>query len=289
MQMIFSDKYQEYKNLFENRLVVEANGIKSCNETLKEAMKYSLLAGGKRLRPVMMLATAEFLGLTVEDVMPYALAIEYIHTYSLIHDDLPDMDNDDLRRGRPTCHKVYGNATAILAGDALLNLAYETCFRAVKDINGISACRMLSLYAGAFGMVGGQACDLQANESLGEEELLNIHQNKTGKLIMASVLTPSCLFANLYFNELSVYGKNLGLLFQVTDDILDYTSNENQLGKTVGKDKEQSKLTFVSLYGIEGAKEMASFYYEQAKSALDGISHNEFLIELLNYVKDRKN
>lgn len=287
--MIFSKKYEEYKNLFEERLSFEAKNIKSSNETLKKAMEYSLLAGGKRLRPVLMLATAELLGLTINEVMPYALAIEYIHTYSLIHDDLPDMDNDDLRRGKPTNHKVFGNAMAILAGDALLNLAYETCFRAVKDINGISACRMLSLYAGSFGMVGGQACDIEFEGVLNEDTLLNIHSNKTGKLILASVLTPSCLFANLYFNELSEYGKNLGLLFQVTDDILDCVSNETALGKTVGKDKEQQKLTFVSLYGIEGAKELANKYYENAVSAISGISENEFLLELLNYVKNRKN
>ncbi|MBR6737517.1 MAG: polyprenyl synthetase family protein [Clostridia bacterium] len=287
--MIFNKEYSKYKTLFEEKLNEEANNIKSSNETLKKAMQYSLKAGGKRLRPVLMLATAELLGLSCADVMPYALAIEYIHTYSLIHDDLPDMDNDDLRRGKPTNHKVFGNAMAILAGDALLNLAYETCFRAVKDINGISACRMLSLYAGAFGMVGGQATDIESQGVMSEGTLLNVHLNKTGRLILASVLTPSALFANLYFNELSNYGKNLGYLFQVTDDILDYTSTEEVLGKSINKDKEQNKLTFVSLYGIDGARKKAEEYYNNAVSALDGISKTEFLIELLNYVKNRNN
>ena len=237
--MSFTESYNAYKEYFENKLYEKLSSINCPENTLKEAMIYSVKNGGKRIRPIIMLATAELLGVSKEEVLCFCIAIECIHTYSLIHDDLPAMDNDDLRRGKPTNHKVYGEAVAILAGDALLNFAFELLLRRVNDNNSISASRLLALYAGSFGMIGGQSLDvLSENLPLSEkseELLLKIHENKTGRLLSASVLVPSCLAGNRYFDELSSYGKNLGLLFQITDDILDYTSTPEVLGKSINK------------------------------------------------------
>ena len=260
-------------------------------KTIYEAMRYSALGGGKRIRGVLTLISCAMAGGNVKDAYPFAAAIEMIHAYSLIHDDLPAMDNDDLRRGKPTNHKVYGEAMAILAGDALLNYAFELILRRVSDKNSISAGRLLALYAGAFGMIGGQALDiLSEDKPLGdksEETLYNIHANKTGRLLSASVLVPSCLAGNLHFDELSTYGKNLGLLFQITDDILDFTSTPEKLGKSVNKDKDSNKLTFVTLFGLEEASKKAEKCYLDGVKAVENIDNNSFLIDLLNFVKTR--
>ena len=286
--MNFNKRYQDYKEIFEAELKNRIDTINSSNQTLKEAMEYSLTVGGKRIRPVIMLAVAEILCVEFDKVLPFAVALECIHTYSLIHDDLPAMDNDDLRRGKPTNHKVYGEAMAILAGDALLNYAYEIVLRSITDNGTISAGRLLALYAGAFGMIGGQALDiLSENKEFDEETLFKIHDNKTGKLLLASTLIPSCLKNNESFNELSVYGKNLGLLFQVTDDILDVTSSVEKLGKSINKDMNDNKLTFVSLYGLDGARERAKKYYDLAKESISGLTENEFLVGLLDFIIGR--
>ncbi len=289
--MSFTKTYNAYKDYFESELYNQISNLNSSEPTLKEAMIYSVKNGGKRIRPVIMLATAELLGVDKKDVLSFAIAIECIHAYSLIHDDLPAMDNDDLRRGKPTNHKVYGEALAILAGDGLLNYAFELILRRVSDRNSISAGRLLALYAGAFGMIGGQALDiLSENKPINSESeklLLDIHANKTGRLLSASVLVPSCLANNLYFDELSLYGKNLGLLFQITDDILDYTSNPETLGKSVNKDKNSNKLTFVSLYGIERACQMAENCYLEGVKAVEKIEGSQFLIDILKFVKTR--
>ena len=291
--MNFTEKYNELKSYFELELNNKIERVESCEPTLKEAMKYSLLNGGKRIRAVLMLAVAELLSLDKEKVIDYAVAIECIHAYSLIHDDLPAMDNDDYRRGKLTSHKVYGEAMAILAGDALLNLAYEFLLRRSCDMPSLSASRLLSLYAGCFGMVGGQALDVlsescKINGDL-ESTLSTIHKNKTGKLLTASVLVPSCLKNNLYFDNLLQFGSNLGLLFQVVDDILDVVSTSKELGKTVMKDVAENKLTYVNLYGLEKAKDFANTYYDNAYNAIKNIENSDFLIELLNFVKNRRN
>lgn len=292
--MTFSKRYNDYKEIFEEYLYDKIDSINSSNDTLKEAMKYSVKVGGKRIRPVLMLATAEVLAIDFDKVLPFAVAIECIHTYSLIHDDLPAMDNDDYRRGKLTNHKVYGEAMAILAGDALLNFAFETVLRAVSDRNSISAGRLLALYSGSFGMIGGQANDILSENltdatNLEKENLLEIiHRDKTGRLLTASVLVPSCLASNLHFDKLSAYGINLGLLFQVTDDMLDFTSNVETLGKSVKKDENSNKLTFVTLYGLQESKAKAENYFNLAINAVKDIEDSEFLIELVNFVKDRK-
>lgn len=289
--MSFTKIYNEYKDYFEKELYSQVSSLNSAEPTLKEAMIYSLKNGGKRIRPVIMLATAELLGVDKKDVLSFAIAIECIHAYSLIHDDLPAMDNDDLRRGKPTNHKVYGEALAILAGDALLNYAFELVLRRVSDKNSISAGRLLALYAGAFGMIGGQALDILSEDKplcdKSEETLYNIHANKTGRLLSASVLVPSCLAGNLHFDELSSFGKNLGLLFQITDDMLDFTSTPEKLGKSINKDKDSNKLTFVTLYGLEEASKKAEQCYFDGIKSVENIDGNTFLIDLLTFVKTR--
>lgn len=289
--MSFNKIYNEYKDYFEKELYSQVSSLNSAEPTLKEAMIYSLKNGGKRIRPVIMLATAELLGVDKKDVLSFAIAIECIHAYSLIHDDLPAMDNDDLRRGKPTNHKVYGEALAILAGDALLNYAFELILRRVSDKNSISAGRLLALYAGAFGMIGGQALDILSEDKplcdKSEEMLYNIHANKTGRLLSASVLVPSCLAGNLHFDELSSFGKNLGLLFQITDDMLDFTSTPEKLGKSINKDKDSNKLTFVTLYGLEEASKKAEQCYLDGIKSVENIDGNTFLIDLLTFVKTR--
>ena len=289
---MFKDKYNEYKQLFELEFNKKINDLSYADKTLEEAVKYSLTAGGKRIRPVLMLMVADVLGVDKLEVMPFAIAIEFIHTYSLIHDDLPAMDNDDYRRGKLTNHKVFGEAMAILAGDALLNSAYEICFRAVNSHKAVNASRILSNFAGGNGMVGGQALDLlsESDKSLFNEETLNkIHQNKTGKLIVASTMIPSCFANDKYLIELKSFGESLGLLFQITDDILDFTSNKETLGKSVLKDKNSNKLTYVNLFGLEKAKAYLDKVYSNALKCLKSIENSQILVDFLAYCKDREN
>lgn len=285
----FNEQYQEIKEFFEIELYKKLDNLSGVEPTLLDAMKYSVKAGGKRFRPVLMLMTAKTLSVDLSAVLPYAIAIELIHTYSLIHDDLPAMDNDDYRRGKLTNHKVYGDAMAILAGDALLNLAYETLFRANSSIYNVNASRILSMYAGAFGMISGQALDiLSENKAIkSESELKNIHYNKTGKLITASTIIPSCFKGDEYFEELKNYGENLGLLFQITDDLLDVLANFEDLGKTLNKDSNSNKLTFVTLYGVEGAKNQAKTVYENTIAYAKLVPNSELLVNLADMVYSR--
>ena len=287
--MNFNTNYQFTKDLFEKELYAFIDKLSLSDEVLIEAIKYSVKAGGKRIRPVLMIETAKLLGVSVEDIMPFAISIELIHTYSLIHDDLPAMDNDDYRRGKLTNHKVFCEAMAILAGDALLNLAYETMLRASLSINKMNATRLISRFAGYTGMIGGQATDVRyEGKPLDEEVLKFIHANKTGKLLTASVLAPSCIAGDVYIENLRQYGENLGMLFQVTDDILDATSTTDVLGKTVLKDAKSNKLTFVSLYGVDKAKQLALNYYNNAINSIKNVSGNDFLLGLAEYVLQRK-
>ncbi len=289
---MFKDKYNEYKELFELEFNKKVNDLSYVDKTLEKAVKYSLTAGGKRIRPVLMLMVSDVLGVDKREVMPFAIAIEFIHTYSLIHDDLPAMDNDDYRRGNLTNHKVFGEAIAILAGDALLNSAYEICFRAVSSHKSINASRILSNFAGGNGMVGGQALDIlsETDKSLYNEETLSkIHLNKTGKLIVASTMIPSCFAQDKYLIELKNFGENLGLLFQITDDILDYTSTKEELGKSVLKDKNSNKLTYVNLFGLDNAKTYLETVYKNGVDALNSIENSQILLDFIKFCKDRKN
>ncbi len=289
---MFKEKYKEYKELFEIELNKKIEELSCVDETLLKAIKYSLQIGGKRIRPVLTLMTADVLGVNRKDVMPFAIALEFIHTYSLIHDDLPAMDNDDYRRGNLTNHKVFGEGMAILAGDALLNYAYEICFRSIGSIQSINASRVLSNFAGANGMVGGQALDIisENNSDLFNfETLKTIHLNKCAKLIMASIIIPSCFANDKYILELRNYSENIGLLFQIVDDVLDYTSTKEVLGKSVLKDKNTNKLTYVNLFGLREAKLYLEEIYNRAINSLDGVENAEILKDFAKYLKDRNN
>lgn len=257
-------------------------------KTVTEAMAYSLLSGGKRIRPVLVLATCEALSGNEDAALPFAAALEMIHTYSLIHDDLPAMDNDDLRRGKPTNHKVYGEATAILAGDALLNYAFETALAAPFDERGkIAILTVLARAAGVYGMIGGQTVDLEGEKrALTFDELRHMHAMKTGALISAAVAI-GALAAGKSEDTFASYAENLGLAFQLKDDILDATSTTEALGKPVGSDEKNEKSTFIRLCGMDETKRMLE---DATKSAIDGLNgESEFLEMFARYLLERKN
>jgi geranylgeranyl diphosphate synthase type II len=236
-------------------------------------MRYSLLAGGKRIRPVLTLATARALGKAPEDVLPTAAAIELIHTYSLIHDDLPAMDDDDLRRGRPTCHVAYGENVAILAGDGLFAEAYSLVLhnQPGDPVRVLSALREISAAIGVGGMVGGQYVDVAGAADLDAEGLRHMHELKTGRLIGASVAVAPILLGAREDAQLALgrFAGELGVLFQIVDDILDVTGSEEQTGKTSGSDERLGKRTFVSVFGLEKAQTLAGESHARARGALD--------------------
>lgn len=243
---------------------------------LKESMAYSVLNGGKRLRGVLILAGCQMLGVAQKKAVPYACAVEMIHSYSLIHDDLPCMDDDTLRRGLPCNHIRFGEANALLAGDGLLNMAYELLLEQAENMADMHAIRALASGAGVTGMIKGQSLDINAEgKSQDAEQLKLMHKCKTGALITSAVLIPAYL-ANLEEDgrqALKDYGNALGMAFQITDDILDEVATSQELGKTAGKDKEAGKLTYVSLYGLEGARQLAAEQVETALKALKELSY----------------
>ncbi len=244
-------------------------------EKIYEAMRYSLLAGGKRLRPILCLATCELIGGTIDIAMPTACALEMIHTMSLIHDDLPAMDNDDYRRGKLTNHKVFGDDVAILAGDGLLAYAFEHVAIETKNVAAehlLKVVAMLGRAVGAAGLVGGQVVDLDCEGKAGVSlETLNfIHNHKTSALLEASVLSGAILAGapEDELQHLSHYAKNIGLAFQIVDDILDITATQEELGKTAGKDLKANKATYPSIWGLEESRCQAKKLVEDAKAEL---------------------
>jgi geranylgeranyl diphosphate synthase type II len=290
----FEEKYEEYLKKFEEYAHGYINKLCTTSDVLDESIKYSLFLGGKRIRPVLALAVCEILGVPDSEILPFALALEMIHTYSLVHDDLPAMDNDDFRRGQPSSHKKFGEANAILAGDGLLNTAYEICFsQCFKGEKYCRAAECLCRAAGIHGMIRGQSLDLKfssAHEECTEDNLQKIHELKTGKLLLAPILIASILGENKCYFELEDFGRNLGVLFQITDDILDATGSFEKLGKTVGKDKAEDKLTYVNFYGVDGAKIHADIYAHRCYRILDGIDGDTFFLrELITYVRNREN
>jgi geranylgeranyl diphosphate synthase type II len=243
-------------------------------EGLEEAMRYSLLAGGKRIRPVLALATASALGRDPATVLPLAAALELIHTYSLIHDDLPAMDDDDLRRGRPTCHVKYGEDIAILAGDGLYAEAFRHLLthQHAEPKNLLAAAAELAAATGANGMVGGQYIDVRGLVPHGDVGLRRLHELKTGRLIAASVECVLLLTADeaavTRLAGFRAFAAELGVLFQIVDDILDVTGTEDSLGKPQGSDERHGKLTYVSQYGVDGARKLAADSHRNAREAL---------------------
>ena len=260
-------------------------------ERLAEAMRYSVAAGGKRLRPALALAGALAVGGREEDALPFAAAVEMLHTYSLIHDDLPAMDDDDLRRGRPTSHKVFGEALAILAGDALHTEAFRCLLDAPLDPAVLVAqARRLADAAGSRGMVGGQVEDLAADGlEPTRERLQRIHRAKTGALIAASVVGGALAGgADAEAVEaLERYGAAVGLAFQIADDVLDETATADQLGKTPGKDRAGAKMTYVALAGLEGARRLADDAVADALAALSTVGDDARLAALARYAVAR--
>jgi geranylgeranyl diphosphate synthase type II len=245
-------------------------------EKIYEAMRYSLLAGGKRLRPILCLATCELTGGTIDMAMPTACALEMIHTMSLIHDDLPAMDNDDYRRGKLTNHKVYGEDIAILAGDGLLAYSFEYVATQTKNVSPDKIVKVLARLGrtvGAAGLVGGQVLDLESEgkSDISAETLSFIHTHKTGALLEASVVCGAILAgaSDADVAKLSQYAQNIGLAFQIIDDILDITATDEQLGKTAGKDLAAQKATYPSLWGIEKSQAQAQKLIDEAIAQLD--------------------
>ena len=284
---------KDYKQMVENRieeLFPEADC--SYNEVIKAA-RYSLLNGGKRIRPVIMMEFCKLCGGNPEDALDFAVALEMIHTYSLIHDDLPCMDNDDMRRGKPSCHKAFGEDIALLSGDALLTEAFFVASNArVSAEKRLNAISFLSTNAGVHGMIGGQVLDLSFEENKPDAAALqDMYMRKTGALLIAAA-SIGCISAGKYDQETlksaAKYGYNLGLAFQIVDDILDVTANEEVLGKPVGSDDKNNKTTFVSLYGLSEAFAIAAQLSNSALDALDEIGGDtEALYEITNYLLDR--
>jgi geranylgeranyl diphosphate synthase type II len=263
-----------------------------CPAPLAEAMRYALLAPGKRLRPTMVLLAAEACGGDIGAAMPAACAVEMVHAYSLVHDDLPAMDDDDLRRGRPTCHVKFGEALAILAGDALLTLAFETLAREIRpDALAGRCCLELARAAGATALVGGQADDLAAERFGGDAATLEaIHRRKTGAMFLVSLrLGGLCAGGDgEQLAALDAYGKSIGLAFQIVDDLLDEAGDEAAVGKRLNKDAGRGKLTFPRLWGVEESRRRAAALVSEASAALAHFgSAADGLEALARYVLER--
>lgn len=256
-----------------------------------EAMNYSVKAGGKRLRPILINETAKLFGYAGNETEPFMAAMEMIHTYSLVHDDLPAMDNDLMRRGKPTTHAKYGHAVGILAGDGLLNYAFEICANAIVNSKttekAAKAFQILSDKAGIYGMIGGQTVDVlltDTNDTVDKEKLDFIYKLKTGALIEASMMIGAIIAgaSNDNVERIRKVALNVGMAFQIQDDILDVESTTEELGKPVLSDERNNKTTYVTLYGVDRAKEIVAEYTKEALQIIDGLEYsNEFLRELL--------
>ena len=264
------------------------------NATLAKSMNYSLMAGGKRLRPILVMAAADAVGADGEKFLHLATSIEMIHTYSLIHDDLPAMDNDDYRRGKLTNHKVFGDGIAVLAGDALLTLAFEVIADSpnVDTEKKLKVIKEMSHAAGAEGMVGGQVIDLESEgKKIDMDTLRKMHSAKTGALFCAAIRSGAILggATDKQLADLTQYARQFGLAFQITDDILDVTGDEASIGKPVGSDEKNHKSTYVTLGSLESARKLAQKAVDEAKKALaDFGKEADFLRELVDYLISRK-
>ena len=287
----FFEKYQKYEREFECALINCCAEMKYKPDVLTDSMRYSLLLGGKRIRPVLFLSTLDCYGYDYQSEMDLALALECVHTYSLIHDDLPAMDNDDFRRGKASSHKAFGEANAILAGDALLTFAFEKLICASKrSALHIEATAELVRAAGAEGMIAGQSADLYyAGKNAGQKELDFIYCNKTGKLLSAPLVMAAVL-AGGEAEGLRAFGESLGILFQLTDDLLDVKGDEEAVGKTLGKDEKEDKLTCIKVFGLEKSEQMAKEYAQKCYAQLDELKDMDtaFLRDLTEFVLKRE-
>ena len=294
MHVNFKAEWKKRADLVEEGLLRELKKVPAYAETLEKAMEYSLMAGGKRLRPVLLMAAADAVGKDGAAFLTTGCAIEMIHTYSLIHDDLPAMDNDDYRRGKPTNHKVFGDGIAVLAGDALLTLAFEVMLRqeGAAPETLVTVVSEMSRAAGPYGMVGGQVLDLEGEgRRLDLAALRKIHMGKTGALFCAAIRSGAIL-AGAKEEELAaltLYAERFGLAFQITDDILDVTGDEAAIGKPVGSDVRNEKATYVTLTSLEEAKKLAEDAVDEAVEALDIFGERAaFLRDLALFLLGRK-
>ena len=282
----FNDRYSEYLTEFITYSKLVFQNVKT-DSRLAESMKYSFFAGGKRIRPVLMLAFNDVLGGKREEILPFAFALECIHTYSLIHDDLPALDNDLLRRGKPSCHAAFGEAAAILAGDALLNFAFEHTLKFVKNERQIKALSYLAECSGYSGMLGGQMEDIENEKSKGlksdysgenKENLLNdIYEKKTGKFLTAPFKIAAILSDDGKIELAETIGSLFGRAFQYADDLKDVYDTPEQTGKSAGKDEVEGKLTSVAVYGADKVESLVSDYEQQIENILKSLDNTEFL------------
>ena len=288
----------DYRRLVEEALGRALPPETAWPRTIHRAVRYSLFAGGKRVRPLLALAAGEAVGGRLDEVLPLALAVEMIHTYSLIHDDLPCMDDDDLRRGKPTSHKVFGEAVAILAGDALLTRAFHVMAEVPAAWDGerlrrrLRATVILGEAAGTTGLIGGQVEDLESEgRSVDAAAIERLHRAKTGALLQACVRGAAVLggASERDLAQLDRYGRAIGLAFQVVDDVLDATEDAQQLGKTAGKDRAAAKATYVRVHGLERARQMASELLAEAEDALAPLGERgDVLRELARLIVRRR-
>ena len=281
----FSQTYDKNLELIENRLDKYFSDYAEKYKIVYDAMKYSVKNGGKRLRPILVLEFCKACNGDLSIALPYACAVEMIHTYSLIHDDLPCMDDDDMRRGKPSCHIAFGEEYALLAGDALLTMAFEIVSNSTASFEiTLKAVREIATKSGVNGMIGGQVMDLlNEGQKTDVNDLKMIHSLKTGALIECSAAL-GCIAAGAdeaHINAAREYAKNIGLSFQIMDDILDVTGDVDKLGKHVGSDEENQKSTFVSIYGIEKSKNIVLELTEKAKSSLDIYGENANFLRVL--------
>lgn len=289
--MNFDREYDEYLKLFNGKLYEVLNSLdEQAPDKIKDAIKYAVTGGGKRIRPVLCIAATKALGGNPIDALEYAVALEFIHSYSLVHDDLPAMDNDDYRRGQLSTHKKFGEAIGILAGDALLNLAFEICLSknnfSDKDF---AALKVLADCSGYIGMIAGQVLDIYyEGKNVGEKQMYEIYAGKTAKLITAPLLIASALCGGKYRKELEQAGYHLGIMFQISDDLLDVTGDLETIGKTPNKDELMDKLTSVKILGINGASLRAKEHYLSAVDYLNKIPSNNFLLTLAGKIYERK-
>ena len=292
-ELLMSEKVATIENVIDKYMPKEA----SYQKTVIDAMYYTMSAGGKRIRPLLMAEVYRLFGGQEDVIEPFMAAIEMIHTYSLIHDDLPALDNDEYRRGRKTAHIVYGEAMAILAGDSLLNYAYETAAKAfdmTNDLHDVAkAVQILTRNPGIYGMIGGQVADVElTGKSLEKEALEYIYVNKTGALIEASMMIGAIL-AGASQDRIEMIQKvayNIGMAFQIQDDILDQTATFEELGKPIHSDEKNAKNTYVAIYGMECAVKEVQRLSEEAIQYLESVDgDSEFLVALVNYLIHRKN
>lgn len=292
-QLDFDRQTAQYLEMIEDCLGRCLPKEKCKQQVVLDGMRYSLQAGGKRIRPMLVLEFCRICGGAPEQALPFAAAIEAVHSYSLIHDDLPCMDDDDFRRGKPSCHKAFGEANALLAGDGLLTLAFSLLSRAeLPSERVLSAVRVLSEQAGVMGMIGGQVIDLESEGKPTDAETVRLtYELKTGALLKAACLL-GCIAGGAGETECSAaaeYATALGFAFQIVDDILDIEGDKDALGKPIGSDQQNSKSTYVSLYGLPSAKQDAKAYTERALKALQIFEEREFLETLTKklVIRDR--